>query len=865
MKLIQKDIRIIGYYDHSNTGDEQYKVSFKRMFNEYLPLHIKCNIDFIDCDKIEEYTFQKDDIIVIGGGDILSKYFIDKLHNKFVNEENIVIAVSVGIPFLSYVVESHKLDFIDYIFLRTKQDLKFLSNHFPNEKIYYLPDISVLLCNGEINKKNDGDGLTISICLSRHVFHIEYQEEYYNFLKSFGEMLIDLCTEHNAKLVFIPFNTNKHNESENDILIQQDIINYIRSKSSVSQDRLINISHKLTEVECIKLMEESDMCIPMRFHAVLFSIYASTPMFPIYTTRKIDNLLLDIEYNSNYSHRLKTNSIGIPNDMSFDVKNITNKINGIVKNLKNVSVSLTQIKNNLVRDSIPCVSKLIKILLEYEKNSSTKSDKKNKVIDETNAKFDQIKCTINRFAYDKTNGKVTHFTKVTDSYLQNIIVQIVSYYLTGIPNSEYNYGLLNKMFEENYDIHKEWLWVCENEKNKVPRKLESNQYGLFNIQYIDQIDYSGAHRSGWQYVYDGIKHLHNDKSPLLLDMYIDRTFHWNHDLNKVIGLVPYKTPWIGFIHHTFDETFSIYNCVALLKNTSFLQSLQFCKGLIVLSNDLKEKLNNELNRLGFNINVHKLFHPTEIPMQQNFFKLEKFRQNQSKSILHVGGWLRNTYAFYNYVIPSPIRFRYSFFKNEKITLQKKLIKGKYNNNYYPEESFLANLNNILVQNSSIHNIIGISGKFISTPMSSSEEIKNNWYREFFEDVKLKVNSVECINEHLDDKAYDELLSQNLVCITLIDASAINTLIECIVRNTPIIINKIPPVVEILGPKYPLYLTSNPRDTNNLMKDLDKLLSKSSNIRNAYLYIKKLDKTPFTIESFVKSFVSLCNQLHNKTT
>lgn len=860
MKLIHKNIRIIGYYDHCNTGDEQYKLTFKRIFDEYLPLHIKYNIEFIDCDKIEQYIFEKNDIIVVGGGDILSKYFIDKLHNKFHNVENIVIAVSVGIPFLSYVVESHKLDFLDYIFLRTKQDLALLSNHFPTDKIHYLPDISVLLCNGETNKKYDGECLTISVCLSRHVFHKEYQEEYCNFLKSFGGMLIELCTEHNAKLVFIPFNTNDHNEFENDILIQQDIINYILDKSSLSQDRLINISHKLTELECVNLIEQSDICIPMRFHAVLFSIYASTPMFPIYTTRKIGNLLLDIEYNSNYSHRLKTNSIGIPNNMSFDIENITDKINCIVKNQKNVSVSLTQVKNNLVMDSIPCISKLIKILLEYEKNSSTKSDKKN---NETNAKFDQIKCTINRFVYDKTNGKVTTFTKVTDSYLQNIIVQIVSYYLTGNPNSEYNYGLLNKMFEENYDIHKEWLWVCENEKNKVPRKLESNQYGLFNIQYIDQIDYSGAHRSGWQYVYDGIKHLHNDKSPLLLDMYIDRTFHWNHDLNKVIGLVPYKSPWIGFIHHTFDETFSSYNCAALLKNTSFLQSLQFCQGLIVLSNDLKEKLNNELNRIGFNINIHKLFHPTEIPIQQNIFTLEKFRQNQFKSVLHIGGWLRNTYAFYNYVIPSPIRFKYSFFKNEKITLQKKLIKGKYNNNYYPEESFLANLNDTLVQKRDVDNIC-ISGKLISNSSGSSEQIKNNWYRDFFEDIKLKVNSVECLNEHLDDNMYDELLSQNLVCITLIDASAINTLIECIVRNTPIIINKIPPVVELLGPKYPLYLTSNPRDTTNLMKDLEKLLNKGSNIRNAYLYIKKLDKTKFTIESFVKSFVLFCNSITQQT-
>ena len=38
----------------------------------------------------------------------------------------------------------------------------------------------------------------------------------------------------------------------------------------------------------------------MRFHGTLFSLHASVPMIPIYTTKKIRNILLDIEWKHEY-------------------------------------------------------------------------------------------------------------------------------------------------------------------------------------------------------------------------------------------------------------------------------------------------------------------------------------------------------------------------------------------------------------------------------------------------------------------------------------------------------------------------------------------------------------------------------------
>lgn len=75
-----------------------------------------------------------------------------------------------------------------------------------------------------------------------------------------------------------------------------------------------------------------------------------------------------------------------------------------------------------------------------------------------------------------------------------------------------------------------------------------------------------------------------------------------------------------------------------------------------------------------------------------------------------------------------------------------------------------------------------------------------------------------IIDYLNNDDYDLFLTKNIVFLNLIDASACNTIIECMVRCTPIIINKIDPVVEYLGDGYPLYYT-NMAGAVKLMNDL----------------------------------------------
>ena len=60
---------------------------------------------------------------------------------------------------------------------------------------------------------------------------------------------------------------------------------------------------------------------------------------------------------------------------------------------------------------------------------------------------------------------------------------------------------------------------------------------------------------------------------------------------------------------------------------------------------------------------------------------------------------------------------------------------------------------------------------------------------------------------LSNKDYDELLSKAVLFLDLIDASAVTTVVECLARCTPLLINPLPPVKEYLGKDYPLYFES----------------------------------------------------------
>lgn len=99
-------------------------------------------------------------------------------------------------------------------------------------------------------------------------------------------------------------------------------------------------------------------------------------------------------------------------------------------------------------------------------------------------------------------------------------------------------------------------------------------------------------------------------------------------------------------------------------------------------------------------------------------------------------------------------------------------------------------------------------------------------------------------QFLPPDQYEKLFINNIVFLDLVDSSANNTVIECIVRNTPILINRLPALEEYLGMEYPLFYHS--------LEEASEKGSNESLILQAHHYLAALDKSQFQEEFLVAS-------------
>jgi hypothetical protein len=322
-------------------------------------------------------------------------------------------------------------------------------------------------------------------------------------------------------------------------------------------------------------------------------------------------------------------------------------------------------------------------------------------------------------------------------------------------------------------------------------------------------------------------------------------------------------------------------------------------------------------------------HPTELNVK--LFSYKKFINNKNKLLIHIGGWLRNIYSFYNINLPQSTKFYSGFLIGDKTikpygytnhTIKKIALKGKNMNNYYPSNTFLSNFKKFLLKDFTdintteidtteidtteidtnlprsinltnqeiIDNVIRLyylrqyGNQNISTnainvqrlhnlrreidiPSNCSSNqncsfdntINNNWNKHFYDDIDTKINNIDFL-EFLENNEYDNLLSENIVYINLVDASAVNTILECIVRATPIIVNKHPAVVELLGESYPLYFISKHDDYNGINLEINNMLKTDKLIRRAHYYLKRQNLNKFKIITFINDFSKILKNI-----
>jgi hypothetical protein len=296
------------------------------------------------------------------------------------------------------------------------------------------------------------------------------------------------------------------------------------------------------------------------------------------------------------------------------------------------------------------------------------------------------------------------------------------------------------------------------------------------------------HRSGWGYVLQALAPYHQPDG-ILFDGCLDATFGYQQAAHPTY----YDRPWVGFLHHPIQicPWYEQANLAPefVLNAPTFRQSLHHCKAIFTLSEHLASFVRAQT---AHRVPVHRLWHPTEFT--PDTFSWKRFNRRRPK-LVQVGSWMR---------------YLTTVFKLSTTRYDKYLTTNDITMGYLRREvQVLKNLNN------------------------------------------EQLGSVQPLR-HLSNAQYDALLNESVVFLDLYDSSANNAVVECMVRNTPLLVNRISPVVEYLGENYPLYYKE--------LGEAEALLHDFERIRCAHEYLRyAVDKKRITAQFFVDSFFQSLTQ------
>jgi len=893
------NIVIYGYYSMKNLGDEMFEYVFSNLLKNH-------NILFQNPNQLKDIP-ENTDLLLCGGGDIINDYFMlplikikDIWEKKY--EKNLVCyAVSFGLSFPDQIVKgsTHYLDIFDKYIVRNQSDYALLKIRYGEKHVRYLNDLVFCFENTVIYPKEKD---VIGFFLARPVCAEGLNPFYENFVEKMAELVETLSNTYKIELVTCDWGNSLGN---NDILINNDVY----GKLSPKKQTRVSIINLGDAVAISNYFQKYTFTVCMRYHSHILSFINNIPMVSLSMTNKVKyfmrekGLLDHVVFLEKEGKNIKLPSLDpiysiIEKIVFFKEATVIEPIpiSSIKDNYMDELTNDIQIRvsspiylndndintmyNNVIQNLYTAICKYKNIQTKNKEKLSSKLNKiKHGLFENTIAfLFKKKTVTINsHFIPSYKNVKemyyqITGTTLEKSDILVEILAKIFNYTLTGKFDSIYAWGIQQQIFEMdlfesvkyilNYDFyffrtkHIYNKMTDDNSNNNLPNVF-SNLPKL-NMEYIELQSMDGFHRAGWKYVTNYLQNIYNDvNSDIILDVCVDSTFHWNKNVLKLMEKIPYTKKWIGFVHHTPNEDYTIYNTTSLVNDPLFQESLKNCVCLILLSKYLKDWFDAEFLKRGIHVKTVLLYHPTEFP--EIGFTFQKFLDNPEKKLVQIGGWMRNSYAIYDLSL-----------NTKKTNIQKAYLKGKMMENYFKPPNFdLSCLINTVYPPTITDNPyyedeeegfiercggpsypcggpscpqIGCGGP---GPSHSEFQSQNNVYlRGLIHSIKDKDASVKTLTQ-LSNDDYDALLNNNIVFLNLVEASACNTLIECVVRNTPLIINKLPAIVEILGEDYPLYY-DNLVEAGELIVDMDIL-------EKGYNYLVHLDKSILRIETFLQDF------------
>jgi hypothetical protein len=323
-----------------------------------------------------------------------------------------------------------------------------------------------------------------------------------------------------------------------------------------------------------------------------------------------------------------------------------------------------------------------------------------------------------------------------------------------------------------------------------------------NLICKKKYDNYGLHYCGWKYVINQFLQmfLKNDTiytQQLFFDEWIEKLLIWGDkkETNRVVNAIKQNNlKMITFLHNPpFTKWY----------NTSYANNIH--DSIIYNDEHTNTNLFKQLKQYNLTENIYYLYtlsrshkeylykmypnmrcklvsisHPIEITGREQTFDFTLFCQN--KQIYHIGWWLRNFKSFINFKLPNDF--------SKKI-----LIK----NGFKSEWTTLAK--------------------------------------------RFDTSDITIINE-LNNREYEQIFTNSCMYLDLEDTTANNVILECIKFNTPIIVRKLPDVIEYLGINYPLYF-ENEKDLN-MLENTDYLCSM---IQKSNIYLQNMDKSHILCKTF----------------
>lgn len=271
----------------------------------------------------------------------------------------------------------------------------------------------------------------------------------------------------------------------------------------------------------------------------------------------------------------------------------------------------------------------------------------------------------------------------------------------------------------------------------------------------------------------------DQRSLVLLDDYAERTFLFADHRHYEIV---HTRPWIAIFHHPPDmrEWYSDQRLQDLDQNTRWHSSLPELRLVIALSNATAEWIANRWNKPAVVIK-----HPTVFPRRR--WSSQRFALNPRKLLIQVGSFLRNPFAIHQVAAP------------------KFLSKARLRQ----------------------------TGRWVTETEDACR--RHLSFREGIDHVH-EIPSV-------DNRTYDIILSENVIFLEAIAAAATNTVLECIARDTPIVLNRREGLEFYLGARYPLFYDD--------LSQVRRLVTHET-ILAAHRYLRQMDKTWLGGQRFARS-------------